>query len=78
MSMKAAWCWSRKLLLSSGLLHLKLTKGHISHLFYLSHDMRLISQVAKEIWICDNKTVTRYKGNIENLPRWVLTRSRGS
>ena len=28
--------------------------------------MRLISQVAKEIWICDNKTVTRYKGNIEN------------
>lgn len=32
----------------------------------VSHDMRLISQVAKEIWICDNKTVTRYKGNIEN------------
>ena len=28
--------------------------------------MRLISQVANEIWICDNKTVTRYNGNIEN------------
>lgn len=25
-----------------------------------------ISQVADEIWICDNKTVTRYKGNIAN------------
>lgn len=32
----------------------------------VSHDMRLISQVAKEIWICDNKTVTRYNGSIEN------------
>lgn len=32
----------------------------------VSHDMRLISQVAKEIWICDNKTVTRYDGSIED------------
>jgi ATP-binding cassette subfamily F protein 2 len=32
----------------------------------VSHDMRLISQVAKEIWICDHKTVTRYKGDILN------------
>lgn len=32
----------------------------------VSHDMRLISQVAKEIWICDHKTVTRYKGDIQN------------
>jgi ATPase subunit of ABC transporter with duplicated ATPase domains len=29
----------------------------------VSHDMRLISQVAKEIWICDNKTITVYKGD---------------
>jgi len=35
-------------------------------LVLVSHDMRLISQVANEIWICDNKTVTRYDGNIEN------------
>jgi ATP-binding cassette subfamily F protein 2 len=28
----------------------------------VSHDMRLISQVAKEIWLCDNKTVTKYAG----------------
>ena len=32
----------------------------------VSHDMRLISQVAKEIWICDNKTITKYEGDIQN------------
>ena len=32
----------------------------------VSHDMRLISQVAKEIWICDNKTITKYQGDIQN------------
>jgi ATP-binding cassette subfamily F protein 2 len=35
-------------------------------LVLVSHDMRLISQVAKEIWICDDKTVTPYKGDILN------------
>ena len=32
----------------------------------VSHDMRLISQVAKEIWICDNKSIEMYKGDILN------------
>ena len=32
----------------------------------VSHDMRLISQVAKEIWICENKIVELYKGNDQN------------
>jgi ABC-type multidrug transport system ATPase subunit len=32
----------------------------------VSHDMRLISQVANEIWICDNKTITKYQGDIQN------------
>lgn len=35
-------------------------------LVLVSHDMRLISQVAKEIWICDNKTIEKYKGDIMN------------
>jgi ATP-binding cassette subfamily F protein 2 len=35
-------------------------------LVLVSHDMRLISQVAREIWICDNKTITTYKGDIQN------------
>jgi energy-coupling factor transporter ATP-binding protein EcfA2 len=33
-------------------------------LVLVSHDMRLISQVAKEIWICDNKTISKYQGDI--------------
>eukprot|EP00559_Dactyliosolen_fragilissimus_P009132 CAMPEP_0184871868 /NCGR_PEP_ID=MMETSP0580-20130426/40966_1 /TAXON_ID=1118495 /ORGANISM="Dactyliosolen fragilissimus" /LENGTH=787 /DNA_ID=CAMNT_0027374587 /DNA_START=165 /DNA_END=2528 /DNA_ORIENTATION=+ len=35
-------------------------------LVLVSHDMRLISQVAKEIWICDNKSITKYHGDIQN------------
>ncbi|KAJ1415980.1 P-loop containing nucleoside triphosphate hydrolase protein [Ochromonadaceae sp. CCMP2298] len=32
----------------------------------VSHDMRLISQVAKEIWLCDNHTVSKYVGEIND------------
>jgi ATP-binding cassette subfamily F protein 2 len=35
-------------------------------LVLVSHDMRLISQVAEEIWICDKMTITKYKGDIMN------------
>ena len=35
-------------------------------LVLVSHDMRLISQVAKEIWICDNRTIEKYRGDIMN------------
>jgi ATP-binding cassette, subfamily F, member 2 len=30
----------------------------------VSHDFRLINQVAKEIWICEHQTVTKWKGTI--------------
>jgi len=30
----------------------------------VSHDFRLISQVAKEIWVCENKAVTKWPGDI--------------
>ena len=30
----------------------------------ISHDMRLISQCAQEIYICDNKCITKYSGDI--------------
>jgi len=33
-------------------------------LVLVSHDFRLISQVAKEIWVCDDKTVKPWKGDI--------------
>lgn len=32
----------------------------------VSHDMRLIGQVAKEIWICDDKTITKHVGGIQS------------
>jgi len=35
-------------------------------LVLVSHDFRLISQVAKEIWVCDNKTVTPWSGDIKS------------
>lgn len=33
-------------------------------LVLVSHDFRLIDQVAKEIWVCDNKSVTVWKDDI--------------
>lgn len=37
----------------------------------VSHDMRLISQVAKEIWLVDNHTVRRYDGEISDFKMQV-------
>ncbi|KAK9825404.1 hypothetical protein WJX81_001288 [Elliptochloris bilobata] len=33
-------------------------------LVLVSHDFRLIDQVAEEIWVCDKKTITTWKGDI--------------
>lgn len=30
----------------------------------VSHDFRLIDQVAEEIWICEKQTVTKWEGDI--------------
>jgi len=30
----------------------------------VSHDFRLINQVAEEIWICEHQTITKWKGDI--------------
>jgi len=43
-------------------------------LMLVSHDFRLISQVAKEIWICDNKTVTRFSGDIRAYKQLLVTK----
>lgn len=32
----------------------------------VSHDFRLIGQVAKEIWVCDKKTATKWEGDIQS------------
>ena len=30
----------------------------------VSHDFRLIDQVARDIWVCGDKTVTKWEGTI--------------
>lgn len=42
----------------------KAIKSFAGGCILVSHDMRLISQVAEEIWICDNKSITKYQGDI--------------
>ncbi|CAJ0577055.1 unnamed protein product, partial [Mesorhabditis spiculigera] len=33
-------------------------------LILVSHDFRLVSQVAKEVWVCDKQTITKWEGGI--------------
>lgn len=35
-------------------------------LVLVSHDFRLIGQVAKEIWVCDKKTISKWDGDIQS------------
>lgn len=35
-------------------------------LVLVSHDLRLISQVARDVWICDNRSVKPFKGDIND------------
>jgi ATP-binding cassette subfamily F protein 2 len=43
----------------------------------VSHDFRLISQVADEIWVCENSTITKWEGGIidykENLKKQIMS-----
>ncbi|KAK9829985.1 hypothetical protein WJX72_009031 [[Myrmecia] bisecta] len=39
-------------------------KGYKGGLVLVSHDFRLIDQVAEQIWVCENKKVTPWKGDI--------------
>jgi ATP-binding cassette subfamily F protein 2 len=38
-------------------------------LVLVSHDFRLINQVAKEIWVCEKKAITRWNGDIMDFKR---------
>lgn len=40
----------------------------------VSHDFRLISQVANQIWMCDKGTIRRYDGDIYTYKQKVLKR----
>eukprot|EP00121_Abeoforma_whisleri_P010327 Awhi_evm2s9520 len=38
----------------------------------VSHDFRLVEQVAKEIWVCDKKTITKWGGSIQGYKKHLL------
>jgi len=45
-------------------------------LVLVSHDFRLVAQVAKEIWLCDNKTVRPFKGTIKEYKKSLVDKVR--
>eukprot|EP00043_Microstomoeca_roanoka_P013405 m.131257 g.131257 ORF g.131257 m.131257 type:complete len:612 (-) comp15742_c8_seq1:1477-3312(-) len=40
----------------------------------VSHDFRLIDQVAKQIWIAENQTVTKWEGDIQDYKRFLRSK----
>lgn len=44
-------------------------------LVLVSHDFRLINQVAKEIWVCENKSVTRWEGDIMDFKQHLKSKA---
>lgn len=45
-------------------------------LILVSHDFRLINQVAKEIWVCENQSVKRWKGTIQEYKEHLVQKLR--
>lgn len=44
-------------------------------LVLVSHDFRLINQVAHEIWVCENQAVTRWGGNIMDFKQHLRSKA---
>jgi len=47
-------------------------------LVLVSHDFRLISQVAREIWVCDNHNVKKWGGDIRSYKDSLIKGMRSS
>lgn len=41
-------------------------------LMLVSHDFRLINQVAEEIWVCENLNITKFKGDIKEYKQSLI------
>ena len=41
-------------------------KNFTGGLVLVSHDFKLLDQVAEEIWVCDHKAITPWKGSIQS------------
>lgn len=46
-------------------------------LVLVSHDFRLIDQVANEIWLCDNNAVTKWQGDIRSYKQMLAKKVMG-
>lgn len=44
-------------------------------LVLVSHDFRLINQVAREIWVCENQAITRWEGDIMGFKAHLKSKS---
>ena len=44
-------------------------------LVLVSHDFGLINQVAEEIWVCENQTVTRWEGDIMDFKQHLRSKA---
>ncbi|KAH9575932.1 hypothetical protein CY35_01G136200 [Sphagnum magellanicum] len=44
-------------------------------LVLVSHDFRLINQVAKEIWVCENRSITKWGGDIMDFKQHLKKKS---
>lgn len=44
-------------------------------LVLVSHDFRLINQVAKEIWVCESKSITRWQGDIMDFKQHLKSKA---
>jgi len=44
----------------------------------VSHDFRLIDQVAKEVWVCDRNNVMPWKGSIRSYKRYLIEQMESS
>ncbi|CAD5193083.1 unnamed protein product [Musa acuminata subsp. malaccensis] len=44
-------------------------------LVLVSHDFRLINQVAEEIWVCENQAVTKWEGDIMDFKEYLRSKA---
>ena len=47
-------------------------KAYNGGLVLVSHDFRLIDQVAEEIWLCEDKKVNTWKGDIRGYKKRLI------
>jgi ATP-binding cassette subfamily F protein 2 len=50
--------------------------GWDERLVLVNHNFRLINQAAKEIWVCENKSITKWGGDIMDFKQHLKKKAR--